>query len=644
MRVAIYARSFGRTRAIGVLAILLFASSCFCSTDVRADTTACRPGTPSVRLSTKEVSWAISPCGGGIESIKLHSAQFKMDEPTSSETTPKSALAKFAAGPLELVGSWRDKWDPFRESIVSKDYKDITVGIRPEKAADPVQQTFADLTALAAAEPRFGVMHSDKRSVTLVWPDPDRVRSPVYIVRRYSLSPPKNDQPADHSLVLQTEIWNLGTAPLSFSLQHSVTAYHDPSASTGGLLAMFAGPPNLQYGGFHIHDETVHLDANELVDPDTGPEERSRAGKPDWLATDSRYFALASMPTQGWGKHSSVHLEGIGNGVIKAVLQSQGEALAAAGEGACVPDWYASRWGGDSCKDDFGKLSLAQPVSAAIAGPFIEAARRRGQANAADTEAAIARVQGRRVRAFGGEIFTGPKQLELLRQASGTLDEVVDFGWFGAIAKPLIWVLKLAHGLTGNWPLAIIILTVLVKGVLWPVTGKSLKSMRKMQTLKPELDRIKEKLAEEARRAGEDRPDPNKLNQETFALYKRHGVNPLGGCLPMFVQMPVYIALYRSIYSSVELFNQPLFMWIDDLTSKDPYYALPLLLGVAMFVQTRLTPQTGGDETQRKMMMYFMPVMFTAMMASLPSGLTLYILVNTVLSSVQTLWLQRQES
>jgi len=165
-----------------------------------------------------------------------------------------------------------------------------------------------------------------------------------------------------------------------------------------------------------------------------------------------------------------------------------------------------------------------------------------------------------------------------------------------------------------------------------------------MQTLKPELDRIKDKLAEEARRQGLDKPDPAKLQQETFALYKRHKVNPLGGCLPMFVQMPVYIALYRSIYSSVELYNQPLFAWVTDLTQKDPYYVLPVFLGAAMFVQTRLAPQAGGDETQRKMMMYFMPIMFTVMMASLPSGLTLYILVNTVLSSVQTLFLHRQDA
>jgi YidC/Oxa1 family membrane protein insertase len=165
--------------------------------------------------------------------------------------------------------------------------------------------------------------------------------------------------------------------------------------------------------------------------------------------------------------------------------------------------------------------------------------------------------------------------------------------------------------------------------------------MKKMQQLKPELDKVRAELEAKAKKLGQDKADPQELNRATFDLYKKHDVNPLGGCLPMLLQMPVYIALYRTINSSVELFNQPLFGWVRDLTAKDPYYVLPLVLGGVMFAQQKLTPQAGGDPAQQKMMLYFMPILFTAMMLQLPSGLTLYILANTVLSVLQTMYVNR---
>jgi YidC/Oxa1 family membrane protein insertase len=305
-----------------------------------------------------------------------------------------------------------------------------------------------------------------------------------------------------------------------------------------------------------------------------------------------------------------------------------------------VPQWYAKTWGGTSCKADFSALGLSKAVNAEIEAPFIEAARRRSGDDQA-TRAAIARVQQRRVKSWSYRLYTGPKQMETLHAVDASLEEAIDFGWFGLIARPLLSILKFAYGISLSWPLAIVFLTALIKLVLWPITTKSMRSMYKMQRLKPEMDKIREKLTEEARKRGEEKPDPQELNRQTFALYKRHGVNPLGGCLPMFIQMPVYIALYRTIYSSVELFNQPLFLWIGDLTEKDPHYVLPVMLAAVMFIQQRLMPTTGGDPMQRKMMMYGMPVMFGLMMMSLPSGLTFYILINTVLSSFQTAYLKR---
>lgn len=596
----------------------------------------CRPGVKGVPLQSESVQWVISPCRGGMESVKLLGEQFKMKQDREAGPQPKWAADRFKAGPLELVESWNAKWDPYRAVLTGVKLKNIAVEYREKPESAPKKQVHADLDALFAAHSTYGIVAQSKAQIVLVWPDPATVRSPLYVVRRFRLVP---DKP--FLLDVSTEVHNLGADTLNFAVRHKLTAYRDPNASSGGIFAALTGPADLKGAGFHVGGETVHLDTTELADAD--PEDRARTGVPGWIATDSRYFLLAEMPKKGWGNGTSASMVDIGNGVVEATLQSQGEALGDGTKG-CVPDWYAKNWAGEPCAKDFEKLALKQAVSEVIAAPFIEAARRRGQADAAATEAAIARVQGRQMVRFDSRIFSGPKRLELLKETAETLEESIDFGWFGMIAKPLLWILKFAQGLTGNWPIAILILTVLVKGTLWPITGKSIKSMRRMQTLKPELDRIKAKLEEEARREGLDRPDPNKLNKETFALYKRHDVNPLGGCLPMFIQMPVYIALYRTIYSSVELFNQPMFGWITDLTQRDPFFVLPLLLGAAMFVQTRLTPQTGGDETQRKIMMWVMPVMFTVMMAWLPSGLTLYILANTLMSSGQTLYLHRSEA
>ncbi|GEM_PF-3526674 len=594
----------------------------------------CRPGTQPVVLQSSAVAWGMSPCRAGAESIKLLEGQFLVDEDRAGKGTPQWARGKYAPGQLELIDSYDSKWDPFRAAIAGLKYDDLEVTV-VAKDGTKTPKRYDSLDELFGADERFGVVAKTKDTLTFVWPDPARIKSPVYLARTYQLVPD-----APYQLDATTEVWNLGDRPLKFAVQHTLTAYRDPNAESGGLFEAMSGPADQKGAGFNVAGETVHFDTTELSDED--PEDRARAGVPKWLMTDSRYFTLAELPGKGWRKGSSVHVSDVGNGVVQSVLRSQGESLSAA-KGGCVPTWYAEHWQGTTCVDDFKTLGLQRALTEEIPEPFIEAARRKGSADAAATNAAIDRVQHRRVFAVHSRLFAGPKRLELLSSTGEQLEEAIDFGWFGAIARPLLWILKQAQGLTGSWPLAILILTVMIKGLLWPITGKSLKSMKKMQMLKPELDRIKTKLEEEARRAGEERPDPNKLNQETFALYKRHGVNPLGGCLPMFIQMPVYISLYRTIYASVELYNQPLFLWIDDLTKMDPYFALPLLLGAAMFVQTRLTPQTSGDETQRKVMMWVMPIMFTVMMAWLPSGLTLYILVNTVLSSVQTVLLHRKE-
>ncbi len=220
-------------------------------------------------------------------------------------------------------------------------------------------------------------------------------------------------------------------------------------------------------------------------------------------------------------------------------------------------------------------------------------------------------------------LYAGPQEQDKLKQIAPGLDLVVDYGWLTVIAAPLFWVLEAIHKFTGNWGWAIIGLTMLLKLIFFPLSAASYKSMAKMRLLTPKLTKLKETY-------GDDR---QRLNTEMMELYKKEKVNPLGGCLPILVQIPVFIALYWVLLGSVEMRQATWLGWITDLSAKDPYYILPLIMGVTMLVQTRLNP-TPPDPIQAKVMM-IMPIVFTGMFLMFPSGLVLYWTVNNVLSIAQ---------
>ncbi len=221
-------------------------------------------------------------------------------------------------------------------------------------------------------------------------------------------------------------------------------------------------------------------------------------------------------------------------------------------------------------------------------------------------------------------LYYGPKDIDLLKKAGGHLDSAVDFGWFTVFAYPMLEALKWFYRYLHNFGLAIILLTVLVKLITYPLTLKSMKSMKQMQRIQPQLARLREK----------HKDDKEKLNKEMLQLMKANGYNPMSGCLPMFIQMPIFVALYNVLYGAIDLYGQPFFGWIHDLSAKDPFYVTPVLLALMMFVQQKMTPSTAADPAQQRMMM-MMPVVFGFMMLWLPSGLTLYMLVNSVVSVVQ---------
>jgi YidC/Oxa1 family membrane protein insertase len=220
-------------------------------------------------------------------------------------------------------------------------------------------------------------------------------------------------------------------------------------------------------------------------------------------------------------------------------------------------------------------------------------------------------------------VYIGPQETDTLEKVAPGLNLVVDYGWLYIIAAPLFWILKWIHGMVGNWGWAIILLTILIKLVFYPLNAKAGRSMAQMKVLAPKMEKLKQLY-------GDDR---QKLNQAMMELYRTEKINPLGGCLPILVQIPVFIALYWVLLASVELRHAPWLGWIQDLSAPDPYFILPVIYAVSMFVQTKLNPQP-ADPVQAKVML-IMPIMFSVFFLFFPSGLVLYWVVQNLLSIVQ---------
>jgi YidC/Oxa1 family membrane protein insertase len=242
-------------------------------------------------------------------------------------------------------------------------------------------------------------------------------------------------------------------------------------------------------------------------------------------------------------------------------------------------------------------------------------------------------------------VYVGPKDLDILDRFGSNVARAVDLGWFSFVAIPLLQVIRFSHRFTGNYGADIILLTILIKILFIPLTKRSFESMRAMQKLQPEMTKIRERYKD----------DSERMNKEVMELYRRHKVNPLGGCLPMLLQIPVFIGLYQALLNAVELRHAPFMLWINDLSAPDrlgslqlPFVDQPgvpvltLLMGASMFGQQWMTPTT-GDPTQQRIML-LMPLMFTFMFVNFPSGLSLYWLINNVLTMAQQYHINRQRA
>lgn len=226
---------------------------------------------------------------------------------------------------------------------------------------------------------------------------------------------------------------------------------------------------------------------------------------------------------------------------------------------------------------------------------------------------------------FGATLYTGPEITASLKALAPSLDMTIDYGWLWWISIAVFWLMQQIYRIVGNWGWSIVIVTLLIKLVFYKFSEKSYHSMAKMRTLAPKFQALKERFGD----------DKQKMSQATMELYKKEKVNPVGGCLPQLIQIPFFIALYYVLIESVELRHAPFIFWIHDLSAKDPYFIMPILMGLSMLIQQRLNPSPPTADPMQAKMMMFLPVVFTVFFLSFPAGLVLYWLVNNCLSVLQ---------
>ena len=282
-------------------------------------------------------------------------------------------------------------------------------------------------------------------------------------------------------------------------------------------------------------------------------------------------------------------------------------------------------WGGFENKFFIGAMIPKQPALTSVS--FVKDAR--GQI-VVSMEGPKNTIPSGQAGVFNYTHYVGPKEFDRLKAEGVGLEAAINIGnWMKWLAFPFLFVMQFLYKYVGNYGIVIIIITVLTKIIFWPLGNKSYKSMKEMQKVQPKMAELKERYKD----------DKQKLNAAVMELYKTHKINPLGGCLPVVIQIPVFIALYQLLSYAIELRHAPFFWWIQDLSAKDPYYITPIIMGATMLIQQKMTPPM-GDPMQQKMML-LMPVVFTFLFLNFPSGLVIYWLINNVLSIGQQYYINK---
>lgn len=385
---------------------------------------------------------------------------------------------------------------------------------------------------------------------------------------------------------LEIDIINASGTPINDKLAVSLFAPVPEKAST----YTFQGPSTL------ISNQVEHIkikpkDVTRALQENKETLE-SLTGKPAWIANETRYFISAILPE----KKDETQVEiSLAKKELQTYQPIEPEGL--------VPL----------------KISYIYPASSIPEGAKLSS---------------------------GYDLYLGPKSYKILNRMDNQLAEAINFGWFDILAKPFLWLMNFIHDFIPNYGIAIIILTILIKIVLWPLGNMGYKSMNEMKKIQPLMAELREKYKD----------DKQRMNQELMNLYRTYKINPLGGCLPLLLQIPIFIAFYRMLYEAIELRHATFLLWIDDLSAPDrlfrfdfsvpfmqPPYGIPVLtlvMGASMILQQKMSPPP-GDPTQAKMMM-FMPVVFTVIFINFPSGLVLYWLVNNILSIFQQYYIAKK--
>ncbi len=398
----------------------------------------------------------------------------------------------------------------------------------------------------------------------------------VNVEKLYRLSP------NGYELRLEVRVTNQASEARRASLVVAYPVWIDPAKQTkrGGFLSFLAP------GSEASQAICRHNDSNS-----TGEEKpQSFSGPVQFAGFDQRYFMGVVFPR--FSSPSSCWLAQTEDGVREARVETN--------LGVLEPGQTATRefglYLGPKAHDELKRVSLANSIGAGLT-------------------------------TIGEEPETGS-----FAMVDPELTDAIDFGWFAVIGRILLEILKVFQGFVVNWGIAIVLLTVLVKLLLYPLSHKQMQGMEAMRRLQPKMDELQKKY-------GKDR---EKLNMERMKLFQENKVNPLGGCLPLIIQMPVWFALYQTLLSSFELYHEPFIrFWISDLTLRDPYFVLPIVMGITMFITNKMQPLM-GDPAQAKMMLYFMPVFLTVIMLNVPAGLALYIFTNNILTIIQQKWLRRK--
>lgn len=667
---------------VGLLCVALLSSASWAN-----------PLTISYPTENPELQLTFSETGGTLSAAKLMDPRFTREPRPPMDGVPADQTD---VGPIDLVSTWSDSYYPLRllfNHLSVAGIAEIQIGVvdgasldgtllTPKEGPKATAPTAGDLiritapanlvgeytvsgvmdsgaVALSSAEALNGAKSSavsyaivrrgevgtlyaqgakfkrvdsgDQLPFTFVWPNPETDKSPVYIERRF--------EPGQHAyeIAMKVAIHNVSPGEVKAQIGIDVSGWQHPALTE---MSMFMEPPDLYAASCMTGDTYEREDYTELWECSDGggcsEKPLSFTTATEWVGIETRYMLLAvvaeSLTAAQCRLTASPTAPNLGTGAVSATLWAGTTHTIRGHDGGCVPDWLKGVTSAPTCSES--AEALGQKPDATVK-ELRAAWQLRREELGQDPDAldrAWKSIKNRRRALYRFSVFAGPKDAELLKATGHRVDASLDFGMLEFIGKPMLAALRWFYDLSGHWALAIVLLTIVMKTLLWPVTNKSFKNMQAMSALRPKLDELKAKH-------GDDR---EAFAKAQMAMFKREGINPFGGCLPMFLQMPVWFAFYRVIYSSVELYHAPLGGWIPDLSAPDPLYIFPVILGLLMLAQSYFQPTAAGmDPVQAKMMKYGMPLMFSVMMVSLPSGLVLYIMVNTVLTIIQQIFIRR---